>query len=379
MPDFMSQILGPPPLTLAASKARGFAFALALVAVATIVVGVLFALLQVDRIVGVFIIPVLIASIRWGLWPGVLAAVSSVALIIALFTPPPLSFQALYWEQSVRLAVFIAVAVVASRLAVTLKQHAELAERAINETRRREETDQLREALIGSVSHELRTPLASILGATTVLCSSPALRAEPQLEGARQRRAHRNRAPRTTSSRTCSMPRASAARACGRVSSGPRSPTSSMRRSNGAAGGLPGTPSKSNSRANCRWSMSIQVMVEQALGQMLDNAAKYSPPGSPIHITGRAADGAVVVSVIDRGAGLVAEELPRLGERFFRGSRTAPTTPGSGFGIWIAKAFLHASGGSLTATSDGADRGSTFNIRLPIPAQHPVTRDPDHE
>ena len=120
-------------------------------------------------------------------------------------------------------------------------------------------------------------------------------------------------------------------------------------------------------------------MVEQALGQLLDNAAKYSPDGSPIHISGHAAEGAVVVSVIDRGAGLVAEELPRLGERFFRGSRTAPTTPGSGFGIWIAKAFLHASGGSLTATSDGADRGSTFNIRLPIPAQHPVARDPDHE
>jgi K+-sensing histidine kinase KdpD len=378
MPDFMSQILGPPPLTLAASKARGFAFALALVAVATIVVGVLFALLQVDRIVGVFIIPVLIASIRWGLWPGVLAAVSSVALIIALFTPPPLSFQALYWEQSVRLAVFIAVAVVASRLAVTLKQHAELAERAINETRRREETDQLREALIGSVSHELRTPLASILGATTVLCSSPALRAEPQLEGLasvvrteteRLNNVIQNLLDATRISSEGLRPRFEWAEVSDIVNA-------AIERRGGR---LAGHAVEVELARELPLVYVDQVMVEQALGQLLDNAGKYSPEDSPIHITGRAADGAVVVSVIDRGAGLVAEELPRLGERFFRGSRTAPTTPGSGFGIWIAKAFLHASGGSLTATSDGPDRGSTFNIRLPIPAQHPVARDPDHD
>ena len=102
------------------------------------------------------------------------------------------------------------------------------------------------------------------------------------------------------------------------------------------------------------------VMVEQALEQLLDNAAKYSPESEPIRITAHAADGAVALSVIDRGAGLSPDEIARLGERFFRGSRTAGTTNGSGFGVWIAKAFLHASGGSLTAMSDGADRGATF-------------------
>ena len=60
------------------------------------------------------------------------------------------------------------------------------AERATNEARRRAETEQMREALIGSVSHELRTPLSSILGATTVLASAPAVTADPKLEGAGQ-------------------------------------------------------------------------------------------------------------------------------------------------------------------------------------------------
>ena len=66
---------------------------------------------------------------------------------------------------------------------------------AISEARMRSQTDQLREALIGSVSHELRTPLASILGAATVLSAAPALRQREEAEGARARRARRGRAP----------------------------------------------------------------------------------------------------------------------------------------------------------------------------------------
>ena len=180
MPDFMSRILGPPWLTHGASKARGFAAALVLVALATLLVGLLLWLFHVERIVGVYLIPVLISAIRWGLWPGLFAAISSVALISALFskaTQPV--FLTLDWEQIVRFGVFALVAIVASRLAHIVKQHAEAAERAINEARRRAETEQMREALIGSVSHELRTPLASILGATTVLTSAPAVTADP--------------------------------------------------------------------------------------------------------------------------------------------------------------------------------------------------------
>ena len=65
---------------------------------------------------------------------------------------------------------------------------------AISEARMRSQTDQLREALIGSVSHELRTPLASILGAATVLSAAPALANEKKLKALVQRRARRGRA-----------------------------------------------------------------------------------------------------------------------------------------------------------------------------------------
>lgn len=374
----MSGVLGPLSTETGASKMRGLAMSLVLVAATTLLVAILLSFMRVERIVGIYIIPVMIASIRWGLWPGVLASVTGVALIQLVFTRPGYGFQLQDWDQVVRLVVYLVVVIIASRLAESVKTHAGTAERAINETRRRAETDQLREALIGSVSHELRTPLASILGATTVLCSSPAVRTEPQLEGLadvvrteteRLNNVIQNLLDATRISSEGLRPRFEWAEVSDIVNA-------AVERRGGR---LAGHALEVDLASELPLVYVDQVMVEQSLGQLLDNAAKYSPEDAPIRVTARAADGAVVVSVIDRGAGLSPEELPRLGERFFRGTRTAATTTGSGFGIWIAKAFLHASGASLTATSDGADKGATFNIRLPIPAQHPQTRDPDSE
>src|SRR5436190_23823396 len=152
MPDFMSMVLGPPWQTLGTSKVRGFMSALVLVALATLLVGALFWLFSVERIVGVYLVPVLISAIRWGMWPGLLAAFTSVTLIGLLFAQPSAPVFLMFdLEQIVRFGVFSLVAIVASRLAVNLKHHAETAERAVSEARRRAETEQLREALIGSV------------------------------------------------------------------------------------------------------------------------------------------------------------------------------------------------------------------------------------
>ena len=369
MPDFMSRVLGPPWLTHGASKARGFASAIVLVAIATLLVGLLFWLLNAERIVGVYLIPVLISAIRWGLWPGLLAAVSSVVLISLLFSKPaqPI-FLSLDLEQIVRLGVFTLVAIVASRLAQSVKQHAEAAERAINEARRRAETEQMRDALIGSVSHELRTPLASILGATTVLTSAPAVTADPKLEALarvvreeteRLNTVIQNLLDATRISADALRPRFEWAEVADIVNA-------ALQRHRAR---LTGHEVKLELAGELPLAYVDQNLIEQALGHVIENAMKYSPPGSPIRIRGAVESGMIAVTVADSGAGLTADELGRLGERFFRGDRASATTTGSGLGLWIAKAFLHANGGSLDANSDGADRGSTLILRLPIPAQ----------
>jgi two-component system sensor histidine kinase KdpD len=115
------------------------------------------------------------------------------------------------------------------------------------------------------------------------------------------------------------------------------------------------------------------ILLEQAFGQIVDNAAKYSQPGSAIIIAARAEGDSVVLSVKDEGIGLVGEERTRLWERFFRGERRAANVAGSGLGLWIAKAFVTANAGQIEAFSEGADRGTLVSIRLP--AKEPVTPD----
>jgi two-component system sensor histidine kinase KdpD len=121
------------------------------------------------------------------------------------------------------------------------------------------------------------------------------------------------------------------------------------------------------------------VLIEQALGQILDNAAKYSSPTTSIRLAGRRDNGEVVLSVSDDGAGLTPDERARLGQRFFRGDRQINNTPGSGLGLWIANAFLAANGGCFEATSIGEGRGTTVSIRLPIPDGGGASASLDHE
>jgi two-component system sensor histidine kinase KdpD len=113
------------------------------------------------------------------------------------------------------------------------------------------------------------------------------------------------------------------------------------------------------------------VLVQQAFVQIVDNAAKYSPAGSTIAVSAKRNGHEVVLAVKDAGAGLTTEEKDQIGERFFRSSRLAVTTSGSGLGLWIAKAFVGANGGRIQAISDGAAQGTTVALHLPIASDAP--------
>jgi two-component system sensor histidine kinase KdpD len=111
------------------------------------------------------------------------------------------------------------------------------------------------------------------------------------------------------------------------------------------------------------------AQVEQALVQIIDNAAKYSPAGSPIRVAAHPNGQAVMLSVHDCGSGLTSDEKSQVGARFFRGPRQAASTSGSGLGLWIANAFITANGGKVEVESAGADRGTTVTIHLPMSAE----------
>ena len=244
--------------------------------------------------------------------------------------------------------------------------------RALNDARMRSETELLREALIGSVSHELRTPLASILGAATVLSKSAAVAKDERLtslagvvrdEAERLNNDIQNLLDATRISRQQIRPRQEWIEPQDIVNSALER---RRRRLSGHAVSL-------DMDSNLPFIYVDAVLVEQAFVQIVDNAAKYSPMGSPIVIAAKRNGRDVVLSVQDQGVGLTAEENAQLGERFFRGARHAATTSGSGLGLWIAKAFVSANGGKIQAVSPGADHGTTVSIHLPFatPASQP--------
>jgi two-component system, OmpR family, sensor histidine kinase KdpD len=237
--------------------------------------------------------------------------------------------------------------------------------RALNEVKMRSETELLREALIGSVSHELRTPLASILGAATILFNAPAVAGDRRLhalaavvrdEAERLNIDIQNLLDATTISRQQVRPKLQWVEPVDVVNAA----IEHRRRR------LAGHDVSLDLNSNLPIVHVDPAQVEQALVQILDNAAKYSSNGSPIRVAAHPNGQSVVLSVHDRGAGLTAEERRQVGGRFFRGPRHAVNTSGSGLGLWIAHAFISANGGKVEVESDGADLGTTVSIHLPM-------------
>jgi signal transduction histidine kinase len=107
-----------------------------------------------------------------------------------------------------------------------------------------------------------------------------------------------------------------------------------------------------------------QARFEQILRNLAQNALRYTPPGGIVIFAARAEPEQVVISVADTGAGIAAEELPLVFERFYRGdSSRARETGGAGLGLSLVKELISAMGGTVIAESE-VGRGSVFQVRL---------------
>lgn len=248
--------------------------------------------------------------------------------------------------------------------------------KAIEERNLRQRTDELRDILMESVSHDLRTPVASIMGAASVLAAAPGIAAAPELAGlvgaidseARRLDLRIQNLLDVTRIRSGTLqPRLDTVDAADLINAAME----------GAAANLRGRRIERDFAEDLPFLRIDPILVEQALSNVLDNAAKFGPAAAAIAISASVEAAKLVIAVRDQGPGLEAGETEQIFERFYRGERHADIAGGSGLGLAIAKVFVEANGGTIEALSDGPNRGTTMRIALPLAADAPPLGDDD--
>jgi K+-sensing histidine kinase KdpD len=301
-----------------------------------------------------YLIAVLFAALRGGAIPAAVTTVAAIGGAAFFFYTPIYDFRVHNPIHLIDLALFVIAAAITAKLAIDVRK-----------ARMREQTDTLREALIGSVSHELRTPLSSIVGSASVLAQSPAIEADPRLSSLVQ--AMREEAERLDDHIQTLLDAT-------RISSKGVHPRAQWV----DPGDIVSTAIDHKRKMLASHTLQVEVpddlplvrtdpmMIEKALSRLIENAVKYSPAGSPIEVRIELAGREVRISVRDQGMGLAADELKKIWERFYRSPRHGETIAGSGLGLWIARALVIACGGRVEAFSAGVERGATLSIRLPV-------------
>ncbi|MFG2606491.1 sensor histidine kinase [Streptomyces sp. NPDC048514] len=113
----------------------------------------------------------------------------------------------------------------------------------------------------------------------------------------------------------------------------------------------------------------VPARLSRLLSSLLDNAAKFSPPGRPVEVTLTRVAGHPVVEVRDHGPGIADEDLPYVFDRFYR-ARTARALPGSGLGLAMARQIARAHHADLTARR-APGGGALFRLRMPSGGPQP--------
>jgi len=229
------------------------------------------------------------------------------------------------------------------------------------------EAEKLRSALFTSISHDLRTPLASILGSVTSLrqyrdrieaADQDALLATIQDEAERLNHFIANLLDMTRLESGALAPRLEAvdiADVTGSV----------LRRTAKLLAGRPVTLALDDDLPLVRLD---PVLFEQVLFNLLDNAGKYTPPGSEVTVRGRRDGTMVRISVEDEGEGLPEEDRERVFDKFYRVTAADRKRAGTGLGLSIARGFMEAMGGSISAANRGEGHGAVFTLTVPVAA-----------
>jgi two-component system sensor histidine kinase KdpD len=240
------------------------------------------------------------------------------------------------------------------------------------------ETERLRSSLLSAVSHDLRTPLSVITGAvSTLLESDTSLDSTVRQELLASALGEAERLNRLVAN-LLDMTRLEA----GALEV--RKEWQSLEEIVGAALARLSRPLRDHEVVPCLQAdlplvPMDELLIQQVFVNLLENAAKYAPPGSPIEIRVSGSNGSLEVQVADRGPGLPASDLERVFDKFYR---TPDTTgrPGAGLGLAICRGIVELHGGKIWAENRPGG-GAAFRFTLPLteaPPHLPVAPPVEH-
>mgnify|MGYP001567333609 CR=1 FL=1 len=303
----------------------------------------------------VYLVAIAAVGTRLGRAPSRAASVIAVIALDYFFVPPFHTFRV----EALRHVITFGVMLVAGVSIAALTEEARRSTRDARRQASRADEEELRSSILSAVSHDLRTPLAVIAGAASTLLEADA-RLEPAVrtellrtigeESARIERLIQNVLEMSRLEGTESIQKewvpieeivGSALTRCEARVEGRVVTTT-----------LPAAP----------WRVAVDpVLFENVLVNLLDNASKHTPVGSPIDVSIRREGPALVLDVADRGPGIAPADESILFEKFQRGQSAAR---GAGLGLAICRAIVRAHGGTIAAVSrDGG--GAVFRITLP--------------
>ncbi|HEX4481093.1 MAG TPA: sensor histidine kinase KdpD [Rudaea sp.] len=231
-------------------------------------------------------------------------------------------------------------------------------------------SEQLRSTLLASISHDFRTPLASIIGSTSTLLDDASNNLEPS------RRRELLRSTLDESQRLHRL--VGNLLDLTRLTSGPvdmKREWAAIDEIIGAVlGRLRDAAAKRDIRLQIPDDLPLvrcdEVMIEQVLFNLIENAIKHTPPESPIRITVKAWPAVMEVSVVDSGPGLPPGEEELVFDKFHRGRREAAQS-GFGLGLTICKTIIDAHGGQISARNL-PEGGAEFRFSLPLDPTQPT-------
>jgi two-component system, OmpR family, sensor histidine kinase KdpD len=304
-----------------------------------------------------YLVPIIFAAARWGRWPAALAAIVAALAHDYFFIPPIGTLTVAKPDEAVGLVLLVFTALATAELADAARRSAQH-ERAAQLA---QQADEMKTALLHAVTHDLRTPLASIKANVSGLRQSDvAYTAEDRAELLEVIDDEADRLDRLLGNLL------DASRLEAGVLVPHKQPQDLAELIRTVLARMATLLGERSVRFDVQPDMPLvrcdYGQIDQLVTNLIENAARHTPSGSPVEIRLTADDNSAHLHVVDRGPGIASEDRARIFRPFERGHTAAP---GSGLGLSIARGMAEAHGGRLEVQQAAGD-GAHFALTLPL-------------